>query len=133
MQPGHGSIRRRARLAPAWLFAWLLAVPGCASCSDRGERRLAHWVELVAGEPGPAADAAEEALVASGHAAILYLETGLYEAEPAARSRIARVLARIADPAAAPILAHLAKHDPDPDVASEAEAGLRALEGRSQP
>ena len=117
----------------AWLILLFAMLPGCASCSDRDERRLAHWVELVAGEPGPAADAAEEALVASGPAAILYLETGLYDAEPAARSRIARVLARIQDPAAAPILAHLAEHDPDPDVASEAEAGLRALEGRSPP
>jgi hypothetical protein len=118
----------------AWLAAVVaMAAPGCASCSDREERRLAHWVEIICGEPGPTADLAEEALVAAGAAAILYLETGLYEAEPAARGRIARVLARLRDPAARPILAHLAEHDPDPDVASEAEAGLRSLEGRSQP
>ena len=84
---------------------------------------------MLIGEPGPRADAAEEALVASGGAAILYLETGLYDAEPRARRRIARTLARIGDRAALPILVQLARRDPDEEVRKAAEVARAALEG----
>src|SRR6266545_3679367 len=100
MQPGRRSSPRRAAIRfAAWLAlpVWLTATgaaSACATeaCSDRDERRLTHLVELVLGEPGPNADAAEDALVAAGRAAILYLETGLYDAEPAGRRRVVRIL-----------------------------------------
>ncbi len=139
MNPGHRPAVQRAaafpvavrRIAASAAAAALVALPACAAdaCSDRGERRLARLVELVIDEPGPTADAAEEALVAAGPAAILYLETGLYDAEPDGRRRLARILARIGDREGQPILAHLARHDPDPDVRAEAAAGARALPG----
>lgn len=94
---------------------------------------MAGWVAVVTGEPGPAADQAEEALVTAGHPAILYLETGLYDAEPRARRRIVHILSRIGDPAALPILAHLARRDPDPTVREAAEAGARTLEDARSP
>jgi HEAT repeat protein len=128
----HAVHHRAAISFAAWLASTSL-LPACAACSDREERRLVHLVELVLAEPGPTADAAEDALVASGSAAILYVETGLYEAEPAGRRRLVRVLARIGDPAASPIFAHLAARDPDPDVRSDAAAGARALESPPLP
>lgn len=130
---GLGSTRRRAVSVAVSLAAAAPLACSADACSDRTARRLARLVELTTGEPGPMADAAEEALVATGRPAILYLETGLYDAEPAARRRIARVLTRLGDHEVAPILSHLAERDPDPDVRSEAEAGLRALEGRTPP
>jgi HEAT repeat protein len=106
-----------------------LALPACAAraCSDDDERTAIREIEVLTGEPGGAADAAERRLIARGAAAIPYLETGLYSAEPAARRRVVRVLVKIGDPAAAPILAHLARRDPDPDVRAAAAAGLERL------
>ena len=138
MKPGHRPAVQRAAAAPAAArriaasaAAALVALPACAAdaCSERAERRLARLVELAIDEPGPTADAAEEALVAAGPAAILYLETGLYGAEPDGRRRVARILARIGDREGQPILVHLARHDPDADVRAEAAAGARALPG----
>ncbi|HEY8141800.1 MAG TPA: HEAT repeat domain-containing protein [Kofleriaceae bacterium] len=117
------------------LVVLLLAVTSCApsACSDEEDRRLGRWVEALVGEPGPRADAAEEALVASGGEAILYLETGLYDAEPRARRRVVKTLARIGDRAALPILDHLARRDPDEAVRNAAGAAEKALEGASAP
>ncbi len=118
-----------------WLVPLLIALSSCApsACSDEEDRRLGRWVEALVGEPGPRADAAEEALVASGGEAILYLETGLYDAEPRARRRVVKTLARIGDRAALPILDHLARRDPDEAVRNAAGAAEKALEGASAP
>ena len=113
----------------------LLALSSCApsACSDEEDRRLARWVQVLVGEPGPRADAAEESLVASGGDAVLYLETGLYDAEPRARRRVVRTLARIGDRAALPVLDHLARRDPDETVRQAAAAARAALEGAAAP
>jgi HEAT repeat protein len=71
--------------------------------------------------------------VASGHEAVLYLETGLYDAEPRARRRVVKTLRRIGDPAALPILDHLARRDPDEAVRNAAADAHAALEGASRP
>jgi HEAT repeat protein len=115
-------------LAPLVLALWL-TVPACAprACSDEDERTTAREVEVLTGEPGGAADSAERRLLSRGAAAIPYLETGLYSAEATARRRVVRVLVELGDPAARPILAHLARRDPDPDVRQAAEAGLATL------
>ena len=117
------------RIAASAASAALVALPACAAdaCSDRGERRLARLVELAIAEPGPTADAAEQALVAAGRSAILYVETGLYDAEPDGRRRLVRILSRIGDREGRAILTHLAEHDPDPDVRADAADGARAL------
>jgi HEAT repeats len=139
MRPGRlwGRDRTASSISrAAWLAVGVAALSSACvaeACSDRGERRMARLVELLLGEPGPVADAAEQDLVAAGRGAILYLETGLYDAEVAGRQRLIRVLTRIGDPAASPILGHLAATDPDPDVRTEAAAGARALENRPQP
>lgn len=118
----------RSRVALALVLG--AVVPSCApaACSDEDDRRLGRWVERMAGEPGPTADAAEDALVARGRDAILFLETGLYDAEPRARRRIVRALVKIGDREAAPILAHLARRDPDPDVRGDAARGIVLFE-----
>lgn len=95
------------------------------ACSDRTEQRSMLYVEALIGEPGARADRAETALVAQGYEAIMYLETGLYEAEPAGRARIVRVLARIGHPEVWPIVEHLARTDPDPTVREAATAALQ--------
>lgn len=132
MKRGIRLARRRAALIP---LAWIIGQAACTSesCSDAGERRLARLVEIALAEPGPTADAAEEALVAAGPPAILYVETGLYDADPAGRRRLVRILTRLGDREAAPILALLAARDPDPSVRSEAGAGARSLEARPLP
>ena len=132
MKRGIRLARRREALIP---LAWVMGQIACAgeSCSDGEERRLARLVEIALAEPGPTADAAEAALVAAGPPAILYVETGLYDADPAGRRRLVRILTRLGDREAAPILALLAARDPDPDVRSEASAGARSLEAGSLP
>lgn len=132
MKRGIRLARRRAALIP---LAWVIGQAACAneSCSDAGERRLARLVEIALAEPGPIADSAAEALVAAGSPAILHVETGLYDADAAGRVRLVRILTRIGDREAAPILALLAARDPDPDVRAEAGAGARSLEAGPLP
>src|SRR5690606_31878186 len=69
--------RARARLVALACACALASACAPEACSDREERRLERAVELLLGEPGPTADAAERALIDSGSAAIQYLETGL--------------------------------------------------------
>ena len=117
------------------MLACLLALASCAprACSDGEERQLERAVQALVGEPGPRADDAERLLVTVGEGAVLYLETGLYDAEPRARRRIVRTLARIAAPTVLPILRHLAARDPDPDVRSDAQAALAQVESAPSP
>jgi HEAT repeat protein len=121
--------RARAGLSLAVL---VLAVGGCGAraCSDADERTVQREVEVLTAEPGGAADAAERRLLRRGAAAIPYLETGLYSAEPNARRRVIRVLVEIGDPAAAPILVHLGRRDPDPEVRAAAVRGELRLLGQ---
>jgi HEAT repeat protein len=121
---------RRALTPTGLALALALALAlGCEgrACSDADERGAQREVEVLTGEPGGAADAAERRLLARGAAAIPYLETGLYSTSPIARRRVVKVLVALGDPTAAPILAHLAKRDPDSDVRAAAASGLGRL------
>jgi HEAT repeat protein len=102
---------------------------GCSSraCSDADDRAALHEVEVLTAEPGGAADAAERRLLARGAAAVPYLETGLYSAAPTARRRVVRVLVELGEPSVQPILDHLQRRDPDPEVRAAAGAGLARL------
>ena len=88
---------------------------------------MARDVELLIGESASHADAAQARLVARGRAAIVMLETGLYQAEPLGRRRIVATLVSIGNSEAIPILRHLAANDPDEAVRADAEAGLTSL------
>lgn len=77
--------------------------------------------------------AAEEALVAHGAGAVAVVETGLYNAEAPGRRRVIRVLVRIGDPAALPILEHLARFDPDRSVREAARRGAARLRRHAGP
>jgi hypothetical protein len=105
-----------------------VAVAGCAppACSDADEQ-LARDVEILVRDDGPLGQAARERLVRRGKSAIPVIETGLYAAEPPARKRIIRALGEIGAPEAAPILVHLARRDPDPEVREAAERALHWL------
>lgn len=88
---------------------------------------MARDVEILLGDSEAAADDAERRLVERGRPAILLLESGLYQAEAPGRTRIIRALEGIGNPEAAPILRHLAEHDPDEGVRAAAKQGLSAL------
>ena len=88
---------------------------------------MARDVELLVGESASLADAAQARLVARGRAAIVILESGLYQAEAPGRRRIVATLVSIGNPEALPILRHLAANDPDGAVRADAEAGLTSL------
>ena len=62
---------------------------------------------------------------------IAVVETGLYEADLAGRLRVVRVLARIGDPGALPILDHLSRRDPDAELREAASRAAAALRGAS--
>ncbi len=102
---------------------------GLGACSGGMDRTIEHEVELLVGEPGRRADIAEVRLVARGKAAILFLETALYDADPAGRRRVIRTLGKIGAPEVAPILAHVAANDPDEEVRGVAASVLARLVG----
>jgi HEAT repeat protein len=88
---------------------------------------MARDVEVLVLGAGAAADAAEARLRRRGRDAIVFLEVGLYEAQPAQRRRIIRTFVAMAEPEAVPILRHLAERDPDSAVRQAAEDGLKKL------
>lgn len=106
-----------------------LGLAACAppACSDAADREISHEVSLLVVDDGPVGEAAARRLARRGRSAIAVLETGLYGANPAARRRIVRVLRDIGDPEAAPILRHLSRRDPDPDVRAAASTALADL------
>ena len=96
-------------------------------CAGSDARLIERDVGLLVGEPGPITDAAEERLLSRGHAAILYLETGLYNASEIGRRRVIKVLRRIGHREAFPILRHLAKNDDSAEVREDAARALVTL------
>jgi HEAT repeat protein len=96
-------------------------------CGGSDDATITHEVEVLIGEPGAAANAAERALVDRGSEAILFLETGLWRADAPGRKRILRTLERIGDPEALPIAEHVAARDPDPLVRERAADLASAL------
>jgi hypothetical protein len=120
-------LRRAACAALALAHGALVPACGARACSDREERTVQAEVEVLTAEAGGMADTAERRLLARGAEAIPYLEIGLYREDPLARRRIVRTLVRLGDARARPILAHLARRDPDGDVRAAAAAGLERL------
>lgn len=99
-------------------------------CSSADHRSIDHEVAVLIAEPGAAADAAEAALVERGRDAILFLETGLWEADARGRQRILRTLEKIGDREALPIAEYVARHDSDPAVRERAAKLVEALKKR---
>lgn len=112
----------------ASLLVLCLVLPACAppACSDHEDQAMLRDVETVATTDGRPARAAGDRLAAAGRRAIPLIETGLYTAEPDGRRRLVRVLERSGSDEALPILRHLAKHDPDPDVRDLAAKASRS-------
>ena len=106
------------------LVVWLAFGPACGS--DPGDAAARHDVALLVERDGLIAQAAADRLVRRGRPAIAVVETGLYGADAAGRLRVIRTLVRIDPVEARPIFAHLAAHDPDPDVRAAAAAALNA-------
>ena len=106
---------------------WLIIAMLLAGCASSGDRAIEREVDVLIGEPGAAADAAESALVARGADAILFLETGLWRASPHGRKRVIRTLESIGDPEALAIIEIMAARDPDAEVRARAEKARRAM------
>ena len=106
-----------------------LGVTACAppACSDAEDRAYLRDVDLVAQQEGRLAADAADRLARAGAVAIPFIETGLYSAEAPGRRRIVRLLAAIGSAEAGPILAHLARRDPDPEVRALAQAAAGQL------
>jgi len=113
---------------PAILWLILVVSTSCAphACDDSDDA-MARDVEILLGESTTASESAHARLVSRGRAAIVMLESGLYQAEPLGRRRIVRALVEIGHPDAIPILRHLARTDPDEAVRADAAEGLTAL------
>lgn len=99
-----------------------------AACNEE-ESVIGRELEILIGEPGPAVKEAERRLLARGSSAIAILETGLYQADPIGRVRIAKLLAAIGDPEVIPILQHMASRDEDALVREQANLVLRRVHG----
>lgn len=114
------------RIIPTFV---VLAAMSCvpATCTDEDETRLAREIEVLVGEPGRAADEAEDLIVARGRSAIAVLETAIYNAGEAGRRRVVTTLVRIGDPEVARILRHLARADSAESVREAAKRGLDEL------
>lgn len=123
---------RRGGTYPAAVRRLLIVLALASSCTPRAcdssdERALAREVEFLVADDGPIAAEAEARLLGRGRSAIAVLETGLYAAEPAGRRRVVRVLTRLGEPEAIPILEHLAARDPAAEVREAAAEGLERL------
>ena len=73
------------------------------------------------------ADEARQLIASRGREVIAVLETGLYNADAAARQRVVRTLVDIGHPEVFPILDKLARVDADELVREAARAGLARL------
>ena len=115
-----------SRPAIIWLF--LVVTMSCAprACDDSDDV-MARDVEILLSESTKASESAHQRLVSRGRAAIVMLESGLYQAEPLGRRRIVRALVEIGNPEVVPILRHLAQKDTDEAVRADAREGLTAL------
>jgi HEAT repeat protein len=98
-----------------------------ATCTDEDEIRLQNEIDVLVGEPGRAADEAEDLIVARGKSAIAVLETAIYNSGESSRRRVVQTLVRIGDPEVVPILRHLARADAAQSVREAAMAGLESL------
>jgi len=117
-------------LKPFLLFLFLSACTPTA-CSEE-EQQVHREVEILIGEPGPAAKEAERRLLARGASAIAILETGLYQADPMGRIRIVKTLAKLHLDEAVPVLRHIAERDEDPLVRETAASAVAEMH-KAQP
>ena len=107
------------------VFIFLSACTPTA-CSEE-EADINREVEILIGEPGPAAKEAERRLLERGASSIAILETGLYQADPLGRVRIVKTLAKLDSPEVLPVIRHIAKRDDDELVRETAQVALAKL------
>jgi HEAT repeat protein len=125
------------RVAPA-----LLAVLA-AACEDTSYRDIGAEITVLTQRTDALVPPARHRLAAFGRQAILQIEIALHTASPAGKVNLLGALGEIADPEAAPILAHFAVYDAEPPVRAACEeilarwarrgdaAGLSAAAGRA--
>jgi hypothetical protein len=95
------------------------------ACSDRTDEEVRGHVALVVNQEGSAVLVAADKLARYGRRAIPTIESAMHTASPTGKKNLILALRKIADPEAVPLLAHVAIHDPAPDVRREAEWTLK--------
>ncbi|MBI5478716.1 MAG: HEAT repeat domain-containing protein [Deltaproteobacteria bacterium] len=108
-----------------WLLVALLALPACTRRELR-EREIRDEVETIAAREGPLAERAMEELRRFGRDAIPPIEAALPKAKPTGQLNLVMALRRLGDPAAIPLLRHLALRNETEAVRIEAEVTLRS-------
>jgi len=109
------------RRASTLLVLALLAGP---ACEDTSHGDIADEINILVRRNDQLVPPAMERLAAYKRAAIPQMETSLHTASPAGRLHLITVMERIGDPAATPILRHVALFDVTPEVRAAAEAVL---------
>src|SRR6185369_14306732 len=114
---------RRSALGYTSGMRWLVFT--CLlGCSDPSDNQIRARVTILTTHEGTIVQQAADELGRYGRRAIVTLEAALHTANPAGRKNIILALRRIADAEAIPLLAHLALHDTDKDVRTEARFTL---------
>jgi HEAT repeat protein len=108
----------------AALLALLLGTQAVA-CGDTKDDEIRAQVTLLVNHEGQAATNAAEALARYGRRAIPTIEAALHTSLVPGRRNLVMALRKIGDPAAIPLLRHLAVADPSLEVQHDAEWTLK--------
>lgn len=106
-------------------LALCLALLPLAACSDRTDEEVRGHVALVVNQEGSGVLVAADKLARYGRRAIPTIESAMHTSNATGKKNLILALRKIADPEAVPLLAHVAVHDPAPDVRREAEWTLK--------
>jgi hypothetical protein len=100
-------------------LALILAL--AAACEDTSYRDIGAEITVLTERTDALVPLARRRLVAFRRRAIPQIEIALHTASPSGKANLLATLDEIADPEAAPILAHLALYDPEPPVRAACE------------
>ena len=108
------------------LLGWLVvAAPACNDADDD----IRANVTLLCNHEGALATAAADHLARYGRRAIPTIEAAMHTATATGKKNLILALRKIGDEESVPLLGHIARFEPNPDVRREAEWTLRQWAG----
>ena len=108
-----------------WILVLLTSLVGC-NFSDAVQHDIDKYTQVAAEKEGLEASQAMARLVQIGRRSIPTIELALQQAPPTGKRNLVVVLRRIGEVDVVSLLQHLAIHDSDPIVRSEARNTLEA-------